>query len=277
MSIKSYRIEPHYRKFISLMSAVCMCVGRDSLPGKTSILLICRSLRLYVECMNDSSSHKPVLLTNYRRYLRDRDTVEFVTFVKQRYRPGTLEHLARSPDIELRRAALFSLGFVGDYSVHVTVGRALQDDDPIARRLAMSACRFVWNRPKSRQQRQRLVEIIRLNAQGEYHYAAEQAAELVDDVPSLAEAWYQLAAANFQLDDFDAAAWNCHRALELNPYHYVAATAMGESFLLLDETDDALEAFRRALKLNPALNKVRQQIIELARQLDGDPESASGD
>jgi hypothetical protein len=268
MSIKSYRIESHYRKFISLMSAVCMCVGRDSLPGKTSILLICRSLRLYVECMNDSSSHKPVLLTNYRRYLRDRDTVEFVTFVKQRYRPGTLEHLARSPDIELRRAALFSLGFVGDYSVHVTVGRALQDDDPIARRLAMSACRFVWNRPKSRQQRQRLVEIIRLNAQGEYHYAAEQAAELVDDVPSLAEAWYQLGAACLELNQFGPATSNCHQALELNPYHYVAATAMGEAYLRLDDPASALEAFRRALRLNPALHQLRERVVQLSSQLD---------
>lgn len=225
--------------------------------------------------MNEPSSRKPILLTTYRRYLRDRDTVDFVTFVKERYTPGTLAHLARSPDIELRRAALFSLGFVGDYSVHVTVGRALQDDDPIARRLAMTASRFVWNRPKSEQQRQRLAEVIRLNANGEYNFAAEQAAELVDDVPSLAEGWYQLASANFQLGDFDAAAWNCHRALELNPYHYVAATAMGESFVKLDQLDDALDAFRRALKLNPSLNKVRQQIIELARQLDGDGEAAS--
>jgi hypothetical protein len=251
-------------------NSACTSGDGDSSLRPQSILLICRPPRLYVERMNESPSRKPILLTTYRRYLRDRDTVDFVAFVKQHYGPGTLEHLARSPDIELRRAALFSLGFIGDYSVHVTVGRALQDDDPIARRLAMTACRFVWNRPRSLPQRQRLAEIIRLNAQGEFHFAEEQAAELVDDAPSLAEAWYQLAAANFQLEDFEAASWNCHRALELNPYHYVAATAMGESFLKLDQPDDALEAFRRALKLNPALSKVRQQIIEIARQLDGE-------
>jgi tetratricopeptide (TPR) repeat protein len=220
--------------------------------------------------MSEPESRNALLLISYRRYLQDRNTVQFVSVVKNRYSPGTLERLARASRPDLRRAATFALGFVGDFSVNHTVGRALRDEDPVVRRLAVNACRFVWNRPGSQQQRERLGEIIRLNAVGEHHYAAEQAMELLDDVPWIAEAWYQLGAACFQLSHFDRATTNCHQALELNPYHYVAATAMGEAYLRLDEPASALEAFRRALRLNPALHTLRDRVEQLSQQFDGE-------
>ena len=38
---------------------------------------------------------------------------------------------------------------------------------------------------------------------------------------------------------------DCHQALEINPYHFVAATSMGQAYLQLDNPVSALECFRR--------------------------------
>ncbi len=216
--------------------------------------------------MSNQGPREPHLLTIYRRYLEDRDTVQFVGIVRHRYAPGTLERLARDRRPELRRAAVFSLGFVGEFTANQTVGRALLDEDPMVRQLAKNACRFVWNRSGSKQHRRQLVEIIRLNAVKEHRDAAEKASKLIDVVPSLAEAWYQRGAACYQLEQFAQVTSHCHQALELNPYHFVAATAIGEAYLRLDDPCSALESFRRALRLNPELNGLRDQVALLARQ-----------
>ena len=62
---------------------------------------------------------------------------------------------------------------------------------------------------------------------------------------------------------------DCHEALELNPYHFIAATHMGRAYLELGNPVSALECFRRALRLNPDLEGVRLQVVRLARLVEG--------
>ena len=64
----------------------------------------------------------------------------------------------------------------------------------------------------------------------------------------------QRCAADGRCSLFDAApdvavgnvARDCHEALELNPYHFIAATCMGQAYLELENPVSALESFRRA-------------------------------
>lgn len=163
---------------------------------------------------------------------------------------------------------MLSLGLVGDYEVNQTVGRALQDEDRAVRLLAKMACRSVWNRAGGADRRRQLADIIRLNAAGQYSAAIEKASALLDDLAAFAEPWYQRGAAWFQLKDFSRAIRDFHQALERNPYHFVAATTVGETYLWLSDPVSALDAFRRALRLNPELESVRGQVAKLARQVE---------
>ena len=63
---------------------------------------------------------------------------------------------------------------------------------------------------------------------------------------------------------------DCHQALEINPYHFTAAAGMGQCYLLQDNPVAALEAFRRALRLNPGMEEVRAQVVRLQRSLKED-------
>ena len=183
--------------------------------------------------MSEIRPRETLLLKLYQSYLEDRNTVGFSLTVSGCYTTGTLQRLACHSDCEIRRAAVLSLGLIGDFGVNHTVGRAMQDEDRVVRLLAEKSCRSVWNRVGNEDQRRQLADTICLNAAAKYRDAVDKASALLDDVPAFAEAWYQRGAAWFQLNHFGQVIRNCNQALELNPYHFVAATAMGEAYLRL--------------------------------------------
>ena len=219
--------------------------------------------------MAEKKRRHPRLLVLYRRYLDDQDSKGFVRRLSKQYAAGTLERLAEHPSRQVRRAAVLALGFVGDYGDNHTLGRALLDDDRTVRLLADNSIRAVWTRAGNDQQRRSLGRIIRLNASRKFEAAAQQATELIEQAPGLAEAWNQRAIARAQLGQLSESIRDCHQALELNPYHFVAATSMGRAYLELDNPISALQSFRRALRLNPDLEGVRVQVVRLARLVEG--------
>jgi tetratricopeptide (TPR) repeat protein len=208
-------------------------------------------------------------VTLYRGYLDDQDSGGFVRRFSKHYSPGTLERLAEHHERQARRAAVLALGFVAGYEANHTLGRALLDDDRTVRLLADNAIRAVWARAGSESQRRCLGRIVRLNALRKFEAAVERATELIEEAPALAEAWNLRAIARSHLGRFPESIRDCHQALELNPYHFVAATNMGQAYLRLDNPISALQAFRRALRLNPDLEGVRVQVVRLARQVEG--------
>jgi|SRR3972149_5790510 len=215
--------------------------------------------------MRDDSIRSPHLLDLYEKYLDNQDSAGFINFVSTRYSQGTLQRLARHLLREVRRAAVLALGFLGDYQCNHTMGRALMDDDRTVRTLAENGILSVWARAGSEQDRQELGAILRLNAGQQYKEAIGRAAKLIERSPWFAEAWHQRAVAHYALGRLADAIRDCHETLEINPYHFIAATTMGQAYLELENPVSALDCFRRALRLNPDLENVRAHVVRLAR------------
>lgn len=204
----------------------------------------------------------------YDDYLKHHDTARFVAEVTARYTQGTLQRLLAHPSSELRRAAALALGYVGDYASNAALGRALNDRDPTVRLLAETSIRKVWLRYGSEAQQKQLSIIIRLNAAQRYRDALVRANRLLEDIEDFAEAYNQRAVAHYGLKEHAEAIQDCRMALELNPYHFAAAAGMGQAYLEMRDFIAALEAFRRALKLNPDLKAVRIQVARLERLIE---------
>ena len=101
----------------------------------------------------------------------------------------------------------------------------------------------------------------------------DMAAQVLDSVvelaPEDAEGWHQRAMVHFMQQDYQAALADWKRGLVIDPRHYKALNGLG---LVLEELGDkkgALEAFRKALKVNPFLDSARQRIEELSRAVEG--------
>jgi tetratricopeptide (TPR) repeat protein len=215
-------------------------------------------------------ARSPLLVAFYNRYLASCDSGLFVKRAASRYTCGTLERLAESGDPVTRRAAVLALGMLGDYSSNAALGRALVDRDRGVRTIAESGIREIWCRVRGRSQRHALRVIVGLNEEHRHAEAARLASKLIQESPWIAEAWCQRGTANFHLGQYEAAIRDCYQALEINPYHFTAAAGMGQCYLLQDNPVAALEAFRRALRLNPGLEEVRAQVVRLQRSLKED-------
>lgn len=201
----------------------------------------------------------------YQAYLVNQDSATFIKRVTEYYTLATLERLLAGNVRQARRAAALALGLVGDYEVNAALGRALGDDDRTVRTLAENGIRNAWRRIGTSAQRQQLAVVIRLNNAQQYSEAVDQATRLIDEAPWLAEAWNQRAIAYYCTSRYSDAIADCHQTLELNPYHFDAATGMGQCYLQLGDESGALESLRRALKLNPSLEGVRAGVEYLSR------------
>lgn len=210
----------------------------------------------------------PLLASYYEQYLDDHDLDRFARKATRHYAQGTLERLAEHDEAVVRRSAVLALGFLGDYRANPTMGKALLDDDRTVRLLAENSIRDVWARLGNDVQRRKLQLILKLNAAKHHEEADRRATELIASAPWFAEAWNQRAVARYARSRFAEAVRDCNEALELNPYHFAAATGMGHAYLRLDNPLAALECFRRALRLNPSLEGVRAEVQRLARIIE---------
>lgn len=212
---------------------------------------------------------QPRLLISYQDYLDRPDCSAFSSQVGDCYTAGTLQRLASHSRREIRRAAVLALGCLGDYESNPVLGAALLDEDRTVRILAENSIRQVWTRAAGDKDRTQLDTIIRLNAARQFKKVVGMASDLIKQTPAFAEAWNQRAYAHHALGHYDQSIRDCHEALEINPYHFIAAVGMGRAYLELGNPVSALESFRRALRLHPDLEGVRVQADRLAKLVEG--------
>ncbi|MCE9552465.1 MAG: tetratricopeptide repeat protein [Planctomycetes bacterium] len=209
----------------------------------------------------------PLLVAHYDEYLAQQDSARFMRNVSKSYTLSTLERLAQSNDRMTRRAAVLALSVMGDYDANHVLGRALTDRDRGVRSLAENGIRSVWERAGNVYQRAQLQIIIRLVSSKNYSESIRRATELIEQAPWFAEVWNQRAIAHFAISAYEDSVRDCRQALEINPYHFAAAAGMGQCHMRMNNPLAALECFRRALRLNPNMEAVRAQVVQLQRTL----------
>ncbi len=205
----------------------------------------------------------PILLEQFEAYLRDRDLETFRREVSQRYTEGTLVRLLDSPEVRARRASVLALGQVASFQSNAAVARGLRDVDPIVRELAHDALWSIWFRADRPDNNQTLREVRDLIAKDRLDAAETLATRLIERAPQFAEAYNQRAIARFLANRFRDSADDCRQALDRNPYHIGALGGLAQCHMKLDDRPEALAALRRALKLQPFNEGLRQTVAIL--------------
>ena len=182
---------------------------------------------------------------------------------------GTLQRLAHAGNIISRRAAVLSIGFLGDFRFNETMGRALSDSDRAVRVLADHGIRDLWTRDGSQHQQMMLRKIMQLNNRCRLQESIELADKLSTLKPNFSEAWNQRAIAKYGLQQYSDAIEDCRETLYLNRFHFGASLGVANCYLQMNENVIALEFFRISLSINPDLESVRTQIDHLERTLEG--------
>lgn len=183
--------------------------------------------------------------------------------VQQVYSPRHLERLLACGNVETRRAAVFAIGLIGDTHSQVATATALRDPDEDVRMRAEQACRQIWVRLGTSEQQSKLARIRDAARIQDMAEAATQASSLIRTAPEYAEAWNERAILYFQADRYADSISDCRRVLELNPYHFGAASGMAQCHLRLNQIPEAIDAFKLTAKLHPRLPGLEEQIAVL--------------
>ncbi|MDO8838048.1 MAG: tetratricopeptide repeat protein [Parvibaculum sp.] len=93
--------------------------------------------------------------------------------------------------------------------------------------------------------------------------------EVVTLAPAFAEGWDKRAAVHYIREDYAEALRDIEQVLRLEPRHYQAMAGLGVILEELGDKKGALEAFRRALALNPWLTNITERIGPLEIEVEG--------
>jgi tetratricopeptide (TPR) repeat protein len=91
----------------------------------------------------------------------------------------------------------------------------------------------------------------------------------IDMAPDEAEVWYLRAKVHYLQRQYELALIDLRRALDRDPKHYRALEDLGLVFEALGTKKDALEAYRKALAINPFLPDADQAVQFLSREVGG--------
>ena len=201
----------------------------------------------------------------YLQFLKDGDTAKLIDDVARRYTLSTLHRIAESGRVLSRRAAVLSVGWLGQFESNCVLGRALSDRDRGVRLTADASIREIWLRVGDHYLEGKLRTLARWNSCGRFLQVLGASDELFVTYGAVAELWHQRAVAQFGLAEFEGCLSDCLETLERNPFHFSAASTLGRCNLALDRIDDALSAFRQALAINPTLEHLRGMVRRLER------------
>ncbi len=219
---------------------------------------------------------QPLLLQYYQLLPASAETAptfrkglgKFKRAVEARYNEASLERLLDAPAAEVRQGAVLALGLIGSMACNANLAARLHDEDALVRQFTDQALWAIWFRadlPENNEELQRLIRIRSSEKKAEELEAAFTA--LIRKAPRFAEAYNQRAVFHFRHGNLPKAISDCEKALRLNPYHFGAASGLGQCFLRQKKLRAALRTYRRAARINPNLDGVHEAISSLERLL----------
>ena len=101
----------------------------------------------------------------------------------------------------------------------------------------------------------------------QYGEAIQVFSEVIRIAANFAEGYNQRAIAYFMSDELSKSIEDCKKTVELNPFHFGALAGMGQCYLKLGDLAAAMDAFQRALEINPNLYAIERIILEIQSML----------
>ena len=102
-----------------------------------------------------------------------------------------------------------------------------------------------------------------------YPLALDVLDQIIVVKPDFAEAWNRRATVYYLTDDYGESLSDIKQTLALEPRHFGALAGFGMILQAMDRTEEAIRVLRRALEINPRLDKVRESLEQLEKETDG--------
>ena len=108
-------------------------------------------------------------------------------------------------------------------------------------------------------------------ARADYRTALELFDKMIEAAPGFSEGWNKRATVYYLIGDYERSRADVAKTLELEPRHFGALSGLGLIFLAEGDDERALDAFRRALAVNPTMSGPQRWVEELKGKVEGQP------
>jgi tetratricopeptide (TPR) repeat protein len=116
-----------------------------------------------------------------------------------------------------------------------------------------------------------MVWAIRAMDQKQYRTALDYLDRIVTMKPDYVEGWNKRATVYYLVDEYAKSIEDIGRTLALEPRHFGALAGLGMIMRELGDDRRAMEAYRRALEVDPHLGNVKKQLEDLEARNGGSP------
>ena len=162
-----------------------------------------------------------------------------------------------------RRAAIYTLGIFGDMQAVQPLIETLHDENHGLHSNAERALWAIWFRSGNESVDAMLQDGARYIKKEQYDDAVEKLTAAIQAAPRFAEGYNQRAIAYFMLEEWEKSIDDCECAIALNPYHFGAFAGLGHCHLRLGNLTEAIDAYQRALEINPNLYAIAHTILQI--------------
>lgn len=186
------------------------------------------------------------------------------------YSETDLTAYLQSKDPLLGRAAGFALRLVGSAKAVPALVDALRDKDRGTRFNAEYALWEIWSHSGDDTVDALLSDGKNLLKNEAYQQAVECFTTVIETDPDFAEGYNQRAIAYFMLEEWSKAIRDCKQTISLNPNHFGAFAGMGHVYVRLGKIEEAIEAYKQALVINPNLTSIAEAVLRLRNRTQGE-------
>ena len=197
------------------------------------------------------------------RYPSQRQKEDLKQALLKVYTQETLIDLLAHEVMPARRAAAYALGIIGDMQAVEPLVEKLRHEDPGMRFNVEQALWTIWFRSGNESVDATLREGAQSIKKERYGDAIEKLTEVIRVAPEFAEGYNQRAIAYFMLEEWEKSIEDCKTTVSLNPFHFSAFAGMGHCYLRLGYIREAMNAYQRALEINPNLYAIAHTIFQL--------------
>ena len=177
----------------------------------------------------------------------------------------------QSPDAATRAEAITWLANRGVMADAPLLQERLRDESPFVRNFAEKGLWLLWARSGDASIDNLMARGIDEMQAGEHGAAIATFSSVIARKPEFAEGWNRRATVYYLAGEFQRSIDDCEQVLRRNPAHFGALAGLGEIHIALDEPEQALAWFRKALEANPNLLGVEFSIKQIEEALKAKP------
>jgi len=150
--------------------------------------------------------------------------------------------------------------------------KRLRDESSFVRGFAEQGLWLLWSRSGEDEIDHLMARGVDEMQSGRHREAVATFSEVIRRKPEFAEGWNKRATVHYLAGEYRNSLADCDQVMKRNPFHFGALSGYGQIYFRLEDYDQALRWWRRALEVNPNMTGVEINIKgteELVRKKRG--------